>query len=686
MTVQSKFDDGIMRQWACMVCGEIIVSVNRPDLCPVCDAEEDAFELVGVVKAEHAPEGEEFEGTVVVLGAGPSGAMACQTAREHSSKCRIILVGLEDALPYNRTKVSHTLDREELLADNASAMLLHPLEWYEQNRIELNLSMSVESVDVSAKSVSVKACTDGAIKSIPYDRLVVTTGANPFVPRGLIQTSSGDALTHEGVSNISVLRNISDVTGLKASIAGLTSAVHVVMVGGGVLSLEALPALLEALPTGSSVSVCQGSGHVLSSQLTKDNSVTFVKSLEKHTEGRVSFVLNSRAQRIVCDEAGTSLRASGVVVKTDGVERTLDADLVVIAMGVRPCLPRMEGEETLLPTLFRGTLVLSGHCQSVSSPAVFGAGDCCMVEGQTYAGTYSRALDTARVAGRNAVCLCETETGDMASMPSGPKALFGYKLHMWDSLMVCIGNVKPVDNAMVLSVPLKDGSAQCIFEKNVITGALLIGSDKLQGEAMQLVTAVRSGLSGEAVMTLVDKMANGTPSLTVLDCLQEAFSGESQANRKYLAFAKQADAEGLPNVAHVFRTSAAGETVHAHNHLDAMDGVGSTEENLIEAAEGEAHEFEVMYREMIEIAEASDHPNAKRALRSFKLATAVERTHHKHYLAALEAVRKGQDIPAGEWYICPICGHLEFLEAGKGEIPEKCVVCMAKGSTFIKIE
>eukprot|EP00704_Kipferlia_bialata_P011547 g11547.t1 len=82
---------------------------------------------------------------------------------------------------------------------------------------------------------------------------------------------------------------------------------------------------------------------------------------------------------------------------------------------------------------------------------------------------------------------------------------------------------------------------------------------------------------------------------SVIECLENAFAGESQANRKYLAFAKKAEKEKLPGVAHLFRTSAAGETIHAHNHLNAMDGVKTTEENLVEAAEGEAYEFNTMY-------------------------------------------------------------------------------------------
>ena len=86
--------------------------------------------------------------------------------------------------------------------------------------------------------------------------------------------------------------------------------------------------------------------------------------------------------------------------------------------------------------------------------------------------------------------------------------------------------------------------------------------------------------------------------------LMEAFAGESQANRKYLAFAKQAEKDGYPRTARLFRAAAEAETIHAHNHLKTVGGVRTTAENLKEALAGETHEFKSMYPEMIKTAEA----------------------------------------------------------------------------------
>ena len=115
--------------------------------------------------------------------------------------------------------------------------------------------------------------------------------------------------------------------------------------------------------------------------------------------------------------------------------------------------------------------------------------------------------------------------------------------------------------------------------------------------------------------------------------LAEAFAGESQANRKYLAFAKQAERDGYPQAAKLFRAAAAAETIHAHAHLRAMGGIRTTKENLAEALAGETHEFKNMYPGMIAAAEKEGH---KAATRSFKYANEVEQEHADLYQKALD--------------------------------------------------
>ena len=139
-----------------------------------------------------------------------------------------------------------------------------------------------------------------------------------------------------------------------------------------------------------------------------------------------------------------------------------------------------------------------------------------------------------------------------------------------------------------------------------------------------------------------------------IDDLKAAFAGESQANRKYLAFAKKADADGLTQIAKLFRAAAAAETVHAQNHLRAMDGVGSTTDNLNAAIAGENYEWVTMYPEFIQDAETE---SMKRALSSFKFAFEVEKIHEGLYRKALAALESQQAVPAVDYYVCPVCGN-----------------------------
>ena len=157
--------------------------------------------------------------------------------------------------------------------------------------------------------------------------------------------------------------------------------------------------------------------------------------------------------------------------------------------------------------------------------------------------------------------------------------------------------------------------------------------------------------------------------------LKEAFAGESQANRKYLAFAKQADQEGYPLAAKLFRAAAEAETVHAHAHLRTLGGINKTAENLKEALAGEIHEFKKMYPEMIESAKAEGN---KAAERSFTYANAVEEIHANLYQKALDTLEKP---PAVEYYsVCSVCGYTHENEA-----PDTCPVCGAKAKAFFKV-
>ena len=158
--------------------------------------------------------------------------------------------------------------------------------------------------------------------------------------------------------------------------------------------------------------------------------------------------------------------------------------------------------------------------------------------------------------------------------------------------------------------------------------------------------------------------------------LKDAFAGESQANRKYLAFAKQADKEGHPQAAMLFRAAAEAETVHAHAHLRTLGGINSTDDNLKEAISGETHEFKSMYPQMITEAQAEGQ---KAAERSFSYANAVEEVHAGLYQKALDNLDNPSDVDC--YYVCSVCGY-----TCENEPPDVCPICGAKSKAFSKVE
>ncbi|OIO34001.1 MAG: rubrerythrin [Candidatus Hydrogenedentes bacterium CG1_02_42_14] len=161
-----------------------------------------------------------------------------------------------------------------------------------------------------------------------------------------------------------------------------------------------------------------------------------------------------------------------------------------------------------------------------------------------------------------------------------------------------------------------------------------------------------------------------------VDNLKEAFAGESQANRKYIAFGQKAEAEGFKNIGKLFRTIAEAETLHALGHLKALGLVKNTAENLQAAIDGETYEYTKMYPPMHEQAEKENHI----AKRMFNFAMKAEKIHAEIYALALKAVKAGKDLDASEIYLCPVCGHIELKKPD-----QKCPICGLAADKYIQV-
>ncbi len=154
--------------------------------------------------------------------------------------------------------------------------------------------------------------------------------------------------------------------------------------------------------------------------------------------------------------------------------------------------------------------------------------------------------------------------------------------------------------------------------------------------------------------------------------LMAAFAGESQANRKYLAYAKKAEKEGKTNAAKLFKVAADAETLHALKQYEVAGKVGSTADNLKDGIAGETHEYKEMYPEFVKQAEADGN---KAALMSFTFAMKAEEVHAKLYKEALENLDQTEEV---SYYLCPVCGNIEKVR------PDKCSICGVPGDKFIK--
>ncbi len=185
------------------------------------------------------------------------------------------------------------------------------------------------------------------------------------------------------------------------------------------------------------------------------------------------------------------------------------------------------------------------------------------------------------------------------------------------------------------------------------------------------------GFPKEAVTTLLEhldekKGGNTMSENKTLNNLMEAFAGEAQANRKYLAYAKKAEKDGKLNAAKLFRAASDAETLHALKHYEVAGKIGSTADNLKDGIAGETHEYKEMYPDFVKEAEAEGN---KAALMSFTFAMKAEEVHAKLYKEALENLDQAEDV---FYYLCPVCGNIEKVR------PDKCSICGVPGDKFIK--
>ena len=425
------------QRWSCAVCGHVHGGAAPPERCPVCTAGASFFEPEP--DEQQAGEGAAGAGLrVVVAGAGVAGVTAAEHARRAAPGASVTLVGREPVQPYYR------LNLTRLLAGlvERDTLWLHPASWYATQRIDL-VQADVRSIDRLAGEVLLD---DG--RRLPYDRLVLATGAHPFVP----------PVPGVARAGVHVLRTLADA---QALVTRSARAQRAVCIGGGLLGLEAAGALAQR---GLAVTVVEGAPGLLTRQLAEPAAAL----LEQHlaTLG-IAVVCGARVEALVGDE---SVQA---VALADG--RELPADVVVLATGVRPnsYLARQCGLKV------RQGVVVDDRLQT-SDPRIFAAGDVAEHAGRLY-GIWPTAFSQGAVAGSNA---------------GGGEAEFGveapsHRIKVLDVDLLSVGEFSPGDASYRVLEHQGPGTyRRLVLRDGALVGANLFGDTSLATALMELV---RSG-------------------------------------------------------------------------------------------------------------------------------------------------------------------------------------------------
>lgn len=426
-------------RFRCRVCAYVHEGTAPPDTCPVCGAPSSEFEPL---EGESAPAEEEKppvtgrDGpTYVVVGGGIAGVTAAEAIRKQDATGKIVLVSGEKSLPYARLNLTPFLAGQV----KAEQLTLHPAEWYEKKGIELITGREVGDIDVEGKKLRLRPRGNQR-----YDRLVLATGAHPFMP-------PIPGITRRGVMQLRTDQDCHRLIGT-ASAGG-----KCVCLGGGLLGLETAGALASH---GVPVTVIEDRPWLLPRQLDQSAARVLQQRLEKMG---ITFRLGRQAEELVGDE-----RVRGVRLADD---TTVDADIVIVTAGIRPnsYLARAAGIDVNMG-------ILVNEKMETSATDIWAAGDVAEFRGRIY-GLWTSSQQQGLVAGTNAA--------------GGAKAFGGLvsstALKVVDIDVVSIGPVEADDENTVVARQDEDSYYRFLLRAGVLQSAIIVGDGRLMGPAQAAI-------------------------------------------------------------------------------------------------------------------------------------------------------------------------------------------------------
>lgn len=370
-TIKEISVDGELELWKCVICGEIFEAEVVPDICSVCGAGSDQFIEVEREAAKISIDKEE---TYVIIGNGAAGFYAARAIRDRNSKGIIKLLSNEKEHSYIRTQLSDLISEE-----SDDKFYIVSSDWYKKNEITEILGVSVENINNKTKKIMLNNKIE-----ISYDKLIIANGSYNFVPPTNILLADNkteiNSSNYSSIKGIHSIKKLSDVEKIKKE---LVTAKNVIIVGGGLLGLEAA---YEIQKRNINVTVIELSDRLLPRQLDTEGS-TFFNNIASTTS--VNLLLGESIKNI-------SVNSKGVTTVNLNSGKTLDADMILYAVGVRS---NLDLAKTAGVECNRGIVVNSN--METNIPNIYDCGDVSELEG-VYYGNWPAAIEMGKVAGANA--------------------------------------------------------------------------------------------------------------------------------------------------------------------------------------------------------------------------------------------------------------------------------------------
>lgn len=433
---------GRIRAWKCILCGEVIYSENRPEICPICGADEDQF--VEIPYEEITLQNNTNE-QFVIVGAGAAAINAAEAIRARNSTAQITMIGSENSYPYNRPQ----LTKDFLANFSDKAFLIKDETWFSEKNINLLKGITVLSVDKDKKTVTLSNT-----QTLSFDKLILAVGASCFIP----------PIKGSNKENVIAIRGVSEVEKIKTLLPNIQK---VVVIGGGILGLEAA---WQMKLLNKDVHILELAPALMTRQL---DDLTSQRVYDIVLKNGLKADTNVQIQEITGQD-----KASGVQL-ADG--RHIEADLVIVSAGVKA---NTDLAVALGLTINRG-IIVDDHMLT-SQKDIYAAGDC--AEYKINYAIWPQAVDQGRIAGANAA-------GDNLTYIQAAPAV---SMHALDTELFALGDPGKNPEKSYTMVEIQDAqtkqNSRYYFSDDQLVGGILLHG---MNHSIKLIEGIAKGISKE---------------------------------------------------------------------------------------------------------------------------------------------------------------------------------------------